>query len=399
MVKMHCAVLLASPASMVLAAAMAASAAVPPPVDAAWPGTLKLEVDATDLDHRIFRVHEEIPVRPGALTLLYPQWLPGNHSPRGPIDKLAGLAIRADGRPLAWKRDPVEVYAFHLDVPQGVARLDVDFDFVVEIAGAIHADARRLARALLMRPADRIGDHPLDVPVVIDRIVLIAGREVEDPPVPSGERHPRAEHLAAAEARHEDEVIGGGHVEELPVHLLRRKNDRLRDAFGDRVRRRDGPHQLAVGALPPAQGARGAHQPDEDLGEVSRMQGQKPHPREHVAVHARHDRVGDVVVAHVAPPDQHVGACQALLGQSVLVVVEGGGVDDGIVSEQASHARGDRAVHRVGIDPPGDRVVLLMVVLAPDQDADRCCHAVSSSTWPGLRPAAVRPSRRRAAAG
>ena len=130
MVKMHCAVLLASPASMVLAAAMAASAAVPPPVDAAWPGTLKLEVDATDLDHRIFRVHEEIPVRPGALTLLYPQWLPGNHSPRGPIDKLAGLAIRADGRPLAWKRDPVEVYAFHLDVPQGVARLDVDFDFL-----------------------------------------------------------------------------------------------------------------------------------------------------------------------------------------------------------------------------------------------------------------------------
>ena len=88
------------------------------------PARLKLAVDATDLDHRVFRVREEIPVAAGALTLLYPQWLPGNHAPRGPIDKLAGLDVHGDGKPLAWTRDPVDVYAFHVDVPQGATTLD-----------------------------------------------------------------------------------------------------------------------------------------------------------------------------------------------------------------------------------------------------------------------------------
>ena len=107
-----------------------AFADVPPPLDVTYPGTLKLSVDATDLDHRIFRVHEEVPVQPGALTLLYPQWVPGNHSPRGPIEKLAGLSITGNGQPVDWKRDPGEVHAFHLDVPAGVASLLIEFDFL-----------------------------------------------------------------------------------------------------------------------------------------------------------------------------------------------------------------------------------------------------------------------------
>ncbi|MEO6688621.1 MAG: peptidase M61 [Dokdonella sp.] len=110
--------------------AFAADGVIPPPVDASYPGTLKLDVDATDLDHRIVRVHEEIPVAAGSLTLLYPQWLPGNHAPRGPIDKLAGLAISGNGKPIAWKRDPLDVYAFHIDVPPGVASIAVDFAFL-----------------------------------------------------------------------------------------------------------------------------------------------------------------------------------------------------------------------------------------------------------------------------
>ena len=61
------------------------------------------------------------------MTLLYPQWLPGNHGPSGPIDSLAGLRITADGRPIAWQRDPSYVYAFHVDVPAGVRELRVEF--------------------------------------------------------------------------------------------------------------------------------------------------------------------------------------------------------------------------------------------------------------------------------
>jgi predicted metalloprotease with PDZ domain len=114
----------------------AALAAVPPPRDVPYPDTLRLEVDATDLDHRIFRVREEIPVDAGPLTLLYPQWVPGGHSPRGPVEKLAGLEIRAGDRPLPWMRDPVEVAAFHLEVPEGTTHLTVEFQFLSPLDGA-----------------------------------------------------------------------------------------------------------------------------------------------------------------------------------------------------------------------------------------------------------------------
>ncbi len=107
-----------------------AADSIPAPRDRAYPGTLRLAVDATDVGHRIFRVHEEVPVAPGPLTLLYPEWIPGHHSPTGPIDKLAGLTVSADGRPLVWRRDPGNVYAFHVDVPDGAARLALDFQFL-----------------------------------------------------------------------------------------------------------------------------------------------------------------------------------------------------------------------------------------------------------------------------
>jgi predicted metalloprotease with PDZ domain len=105
--------------------------ALPRPQDVAYPGTLLLSVDATDLDRGIFRVQEIIPVPgAGALTLLYPKWLPGYHAPQSPIAFLAGLEVKANGQVLPWRRDEVEVYAFHLEVPAGVEKLEVSFQFV-----------------------------------------------------------------------------------------------------------------------------------------------------------------------------------------------------------------------------------------------------------------------------
>jgi len=110
--------------------AFAAFADVPPPRDVPFEGTVQINVDATDVAHRVFRVHEVIPAQPGPLTLLYPQWLPGNHSPTGPIDKLAGLVVKANGKTLPWKRDTVNVYAFHVDVPAGAGSVEVAFEFL-----------------------------------------------------------------------------------------------------------------------------------------------------------------------------------------------------------------------------------------------------------------------------
>ncbi len=105
-------------------------AAVPVPQDRAYPGTLTLHVDASDVAQKIFRVRQTIPVQPGPLTLLYPQWIPGNHGPSGPVIGIAGLHIEADGQPLAWTRDPLDIYAFHLQVPAGVTAIHVRFEFM-----------------------------------------------------------------------------------------------------------------------------------------------------------------------------------------------------------------------------------------------------------------------------
>nr|WP_240606331.1 peptidase M61 [Phenylobacterium kunshanense] len=105
--------------------------AIAAPRDVAFPGVIRLEVDASDTQRRIIQVRQTIPVdRAGRTTLLYPQWLPGNHAPRGPIEKVAGLVIRAGGQVVPWTRDPIEVYAFHVDVPEGASELQVEFQYL-----------------------------------------------------------------------------------------------------------------------------------------------------------------------------------------------------------------------------------------------------------------------------
>lgn len=95
----------------------------------AAPAPIQLQVDVSDTQRRLFRVEETIPVQAGPLSLLYPEWLPGNHAPRGPIEALAGLRIEGGGQTLAWTRDPLDMYRFRLLVPEGVGELKVQFDY------------------------------------------------------------------------------------------------------------------------------------------------------------------------------------------------------------------------------------------------------------------------------
>ena len=131
---------------LILAAAACASdgprpAALPTPIPAAldrpFPGVITLQVDATDNTRRIIRVRESIPVAGGKdMVLLYPAWMPGTHGPGGPIDRLAGLTLTADGKDVAWTRDTVDVSAFHVRPPAGAHRLDVQFQFLAGGAAA-----------------------------------------------------------------------------------------------------------------------------------------------------------------------------------------------------------------------------------------------------------------------
>src|SRR5689334_21831809 len=91
---------------------------------------MTLTVDATDAARNIIHSKLRIPVKPGPLTLFYPKWIPGEHSPTGPINDLVGLKLSAGGKTIAWRRDDVEMFAFHCDIPAGVDVLDVTFDDV-----------------------------------------------------------------------------------------------------------------------------------------------------------------------------------------------------------------------------------------------------------------------------
>jgi predicted metalloprotease with PDZ domain len=95
----------------------------------AQPGTLF--VDATDAPRNLLHAREAIPVSPGPLTLFYPKWIPGEHGPTGPVIDLAALRISAGGAALPWRRDLEEMFAVRLEVPAGVSRLDLAFDFIL----------------------------------------------------------------------------------------------------------------------------------------------------------------------------------------------------------------------------------------------------------------------------
>ena len=91
---------------------------------------VELHVDATAAAQRVIHVRMSMPARPGPLTLLYPEWIPGEHGPTGPVVNLVGLKFASGGRTIPWKRDSVNMFAFHLDVPAGATALDVTFDFL-----------------------------------------------------------------------------------------------------------------------------------------------------------------------------------------------------------------------------------------------------------------------------
>src|SRR4051794_6798494 len=91
---------------------------------------ISISVDLTDAPRKILHAQLSYPVKPGPLTLLYPKWIPGEHGPTGPIDNLAGVTFTANGKPISWRRDDVNMYAFHLDIPPGVTTVDATLDFL-----------------------------------------------------------------------------------------------------------------------------------------------------------------------------------------------------------------------------------------------------------------------------
>ena len=110
---------------------------LPPPIvapaDTPYPGTISLLVDVTNVTDRVLNVHETIPIKGRDITLFYPEWLPGTHSPSDPVSELAGLVVTANGKRIPWVRNRVDMYAFHVEVPQDAKTLDINFQYLAPL--------------------------------------------------------------------------------------------------------------------------------------------------------------------------------------------------------------------------------------------------------------------------
>ena len=108
---------------------------------AAGTAPLEVDVDATEAFRGILHSQVILTVQPGPLTLVYPKWIQGEHAPSGPIGDLTGLTLRAGGHPLAWTRDPLDMYAIHVTVPAGVTKLEIGLDALQDTEGRYSAGA------------------------------------------------------------------------------------------------------------------------------------------------------------------------------------------------------------------------------------------------------------------
>ena len=106
-------------------------------IPSAWgqSGTIRISADLREAPRRIFHARLELPVKPGPVTLLYPKWIPGEHAPDGPIADLVGLKLSANGKTIPWRRDEVDMYMFHIDVPSGANTLEAIYDYLSPAGG------------------------------------------------------------------------------------------------------------------------------------------------------------------------------------------------------------------------------------------------------------------------
>jgi predicted metalloprotease with PDZ domain len=143
-------------AAIALVCAAAGAARLDPPL-ATRSNPMTVVLDETLAPRGIAYAHVTVPVKPGPFTLVYPEWIPGEHGPTGPLNDLAELKISANGTPLAWSRDQVDMYAFHVNVPEGVSRLNVDFTVLLNGDDGVYATRNIMVgnwnRYLLYQPA------------------------------------------------------------------------------------------------------------------------------------------------------------------------------------------------------------------------------------------------------
>lgn len=132
--------------------------------EAAGPGTILLSLDASDTTRKVLHAHLTIPVQPGPLTLYYPKWIPGEHAPNGPINSLVDLHFSVANKAIAWKRDPLDLYTFLCEIPDGADKLDVTLDDVVPAGEGLYSSGPSATAQLTLINWNQVLLYPAGTP-------------------------------------------------------------------------------------------------------------------------------------------------------------------------------------------------------------------------------------------
>lgn len=198
------------PAALLLVSLSIAFAALPA---LAQKEPIQIVADLTDAPRKLYHAEIDLPVTPGPLTLTTPQWIPGHHMPSGPANDITGVVFTADGKTLPWRRDDVDLYEFHLTVPQGVTRLHAHLDLIVtsrlsqklaalEWEGLLLYPAHTPVRDIPIQPSIKVpagwgigtaltpvssGSYPVPAAGATTKFAATNVEQLEDSPVITGE--------------------------------------------------------------------------------------------------------------------------------------------------------------------------------------------------------------------
>jgi predicted metalloprotease with PDZ domain len=92
---------------------------------------IRITADLTEAPRKLYHADIDLPVHPGPAAFTTPKWVPGVHRPTGPVQDITGVVFTANGRTLPWRRDDVDLYQYHVDVPHGVTTLHAHLDCIV----------------------------------------------------------------------------------------------------------------------------------------------------------------------------------------------------------------------------------------------------------------------------
>jgi predicted metalloprotease with PDZ domain len=117
---------------------------------------IQITANLTDAPRKLYHAEVDLPVTEGPLTLTTPRWIPGNHRPTGPVDDITGVVFTANGQTLPWRRDDVDLYEFHIDIPKGVTSLHAHLDCIV---------TARVSQKMAVLEWEKLLLYPANIPV------------------------------------------------------------------------------------------------------------------------------------------------------------------------------------------------------------------------------------------